>query len=1116
MTERDEGLGMSVNFSSSAGCPADEVWIEVCADRVEREAAEHLLEHAADCERCGPLLREATIIWRDEADGSEEEFISGLRSSREGWQTDLGTRLQRESQNRAKTTRSHIGRRVYWWPVFIAAAAAAGFVALLVYRNNHSIDVLLAQAYDHERLTELRIPGGQPVRIYSPERGINTVEHEPLELLEARAIAERALQTDSTNAYWHQVLGRIEVIEAEPESALADLELAETRDSMLPHLEFDLGSAYFELGTQTGDASNFGYAEERFSRYLDSVHGQDPVALYDRALCWQETGVPELARKDLSAAIQIERNAAWRQAMQSRLDSIGSHTVPSGQSMGGENPSRAEDGYEDQLAAVLERRLTDSSPAAVADLRRVARLGRTHGDYWLSDWMAASNRRRSPMADKALTASIRQNLAGDSARALQNSVAAQHAYRVAGNLPGALRSRTEEIYAYRRMGQPHYCLQRLAHLPIQVHRYVWLSDDLTLEHAVCLFQVGQFDMAEEQAQLAWRMAASHQLSLLAIRARAFSADFLTNQGLAEEGWEMNSRALQASDMRAISPMGRYQILSDLTLDAAALGLADSAVLLSGEAARIADQTGNLQIAAYAWELQGHDQVTAGRLSDARLSFARADEILACLGESDATATYRADWTADRAKLQLATGQGKQALAAMDNALPAIDQTHSLLIEINYWASRAQIERGTGNESGTLSSATRAVESAQTALAQLTTREARRAWQLNTEAAYMELVDSLAETDRPGDALHHWLWFRGAADRVDSHGGKNIAASQFLASYSFRSAPDGETLVYARLQKQYVVFAIGPGQGEIRIHHLAIDPNSLDQMIRTFALLCADPGSRLAEVQSLGRELYATLLAPVLRGNPTEIRIDPSGALGRLPFTALVVPSGAYLGSVIRIVYLPQWWSVGPSPSPVASIRYDRLLLVDAAASSSARRTIPAEYDESTQIASMFPHAEIVTPSSVALRKLLLDLPTADVFHFAGHAFSEDGAAQLFLFNPPGQIPVVLTPDSLARSALPKCRLAFLAGCSTLGENSGRIAEPLALPSAFLRAGATDVIATRWNVDSEASKRLALAFYREFLEGNSPSFSLQIAQGVIRSDPRFQHPYYWSAFCLIER
>jgi CHAT domain-containing protein len=1116
MTEGGETLGIPTGVSSTPNCPEKSIWSDVCAGRVDGEKAEQLLEHASGCEWCGPQLREATIILHGEPDEDEEEFIAGLRSSRETWQANLARRLQRESQTGPPTTRSLTRLRLRWWPVYIAAAASAGFVALLVYRSDHSIDTLLAQAYDHQRMTELRVPKGEPVALYSPQRGAVSAEHESPELLEVRLAAEKALQGDSTNAYWHQVLGRIDVIEVEPESALTELQLAEARRSSLPRIQFDLGTAYFELGTQTGDVSNYGYAAERFSRYLDSVNDHDPVALYDRALCWQKTGIHDLARKDLKAAIGLEPNAAWRRAMQDKLQSLDSDPLPKKQLKPGESPAASSDGYEDQMATALQSQLADPSPSAIADLRRIAELGRTHGDYWLRDWMAASKRRGSPQADQALSEAIRQNLAGDSARALQDSVAAQRAYRIAGNLPGVLRSQTEEIYAYRRMGQPEDCLQHLAHLPINFRRYVWLSDSLALERAACLFQVGQFDMAEDQAQLAWRMAASQHLPLLAMRARGFSADFLTSQGLAEEGWKVNSLGLQAGDSPNIPPMRRYQFLSDLTLDAAALGLSDTAVLLAGEAARTADQTKNLQIAAYAWELLGHDQLAAGRLTEAPRSFARADDILAHLGETQAAATYRADWVADRAKLQLASGHGDEALTAMDHALPAIDRTRSLLIEINYWASRAQIESGTGNASETLSSATRAVESADAALAKLSTREKRRAWQRNIEAAYMDLVDSLAENNRPADALCQWLWFRGAPDSANGVLRPSTAADQFQASLGLHIPSDVEILVYARLERHYVVFAIDSAQGGIIIHELKADPNNLDQMIRTFAVLCADPGSRLAEVQSLGRELYTTLLSPALHGNPSEIRIDASGALEQLPFAALVCPSGNYLGSAARIVYLPEWWGMRSVPRPGSGIGSGHLLLVDGTTARATTQAIPAEYDESSQIARMFHHSVTIPPSAAALDQVLLDLPSAGVFHFAGHAVTDAGSTHLLLFSPQQQPPVVLTPDSLTALALPKCRLAFLAGCSTLGESPGRIGEPFALPSAFLRAGASAVIATRWNVDSESSRLLALAFYRDFLKGKSPSLALQMAQGDIRNEPRFQHPYYWSAFSLFEQ
>jgi CHAT domain-containing protein len=189
--------------------------------------------------------------------------------------------------------------------------------------------------------------------------------------------------------------------------------------------------------------------------------------------------------------------------------------------------------------------------------------------------------------------------------------------------------------------------------------------------------------------------------------------------------------------------------------------------------------------------------------------------------------------------------------------------------------------------------------------------------------------------------------------------------------------------------------------------------------------------------------------------------------------------------------------------------------VDSRAGTYGDPAIPIAYDESSELAQMFSDADLVSaPSNI--QNILLRLPSADLFHFTGHSTSEGSSAQLSLGMPEGQNVVLLTPTSLRNVALPHCQLAFLAACTTLGEEPRRIEEPFALPSAFLKAGVVDVIASRWDVDSQASRILVLAFYRALLEGKSPAFALKSAEDAVRNTPKYQHPYYWASFCLIEQ
>jgi len=70
-----------------------------------------------------------------------------------------------------------------------------------------------------------------------------------------------------------------------------------------------------------------------------------------------------------------------------------------------------------------------------------------------------------------------------------------------------------------------------------------------------------------------------------------------------------------------------------------------------------------------------------------------------------------------------------------------------------------------------------------------------------------------------------------------------------------------------------------------------------------------------------------------------------------------------------------------------------------------------------------------------------------------------------------------------------------------------------LSSAFLKAGAKNVIAAFWSVDDNAGSQFIKEFYRILVKGVSPITALHIAQRSLRNQPEFSHPYFWAPFTI---
>lgn len=178
------------------------------------------------------------------------------------------------------------------------------------------------------------------------------------------------------------------------------------------------------------------------------------------------------------------------------------------------------------------------------------------------------------------------------------------------------------------------------------------------------------------------------------------------------------------------------------------------------------------------------------------------------------------------------------------------------------------------------------------------------------------------------------------------------------------------------------------------------------------------------------------------------------------------------------------------------------------------------------------------------------------FHFTGHgAYNSRKPSESAL----GLVDSSLTAKQINQLDLSSYQLVCLAACETaLTGKEGIPDEYVGLASAFLKAGAANVLSTLWPVDETASAWIMIRFYQNLLTGSSLSSALKAAQqwlqtisyaeladwitqlskisdlpplikerlsaraqntlkegGTMGLDQPtdYQHPYYWAAFTL---
>ncbi len=304
--------------------------------------------------------------------------------------------------------------------------------------------------------------------------------------------------------------------------------------------------------------------------------------------------------------------------------------------------------------------------------------------------------------------------------------------------------------------------------------------------------------------------------------------------------------------------------------------------------------------------------------------------------------------------------------------------------------------------------------------------------------------------------------------------------------------------------------------------------------------------QILEIDRICAQLPATL---------THLILIPHGDLHRFPIHTLFLDS-AKLPNLQGCTYLPSIQiGLNLRKRSISNRSYTPLLSVEDPQTHQA--AMPFAQIESTIVRHLLqPHTHINSASaSLATVENALKQPHTS-FHFTGHAAYNSHspeASALALTDEP------LTAKRISQLDLSTYNLITLAACETAITGREKIdTEYVGLTSAFLQAGAANVLSTLWQVDEIANAWFTIYFYQQLLAGKAPAVALALKQrwmqtltwqnladwltqlsqlthleiGIIdrlkaritntlkeggtiglNIPTKYSHPYYWAAFTL---
>jgi CHAT domain-containing protein/tetratricopeptide (TPR) repeat protein len=1150
-------MGVASNAPALPNCVDESEWLRVAGGLLPEVKTRELMKHAAQCGHCGPLLKNAAETLADEITPGEKTLLASLSTARPEWQRNMASRLRGSIQKDQ--------RRPSWWrlawprPIYafagIAAVALVAWIGVQRLRPP-SAEELLAQAYADHRTLEMRIPGAK----YSPIRVERSATESSLNksrsLLKAEDLIGENLGKSPNDPMWLQASARADLLDGNYDSAIKTIQRALQQLPNSPTLHTDLASAYYERAEATNRPIDYGFAVDALGQALASTPNY-PIAVFNRAIVEEKLHLYNPAILDWQHYLELDPTGSWadeaRQRLQATQEKVRTkesslmeplmNTAQLGALSAQVLSERLNNRVEDYLQEALERWLPDyvgrlperqRNRHAEAALKALAEtLMIQHGDIWLSDVLADPQGPSFDAAVLSLSAALVANDRGDYTAARIAAHDASRLFHSSGNMAAELRANAEEVYALHLLyeGQSCSALAERTNSRLGSHQYEWLKAQINLERSNCFDLLADLGKSKEALDRGTALAKEHGFEGLYLRGVGFQSDASASLGSTQVGFSLASRGLELFWSGQIGLMKGYNLYTDLDTAADVLRLPYLQVALWNEATNLIDLHPDVVQRAMAHSWYGNAAYLANMSDLANLEFSKASSLFASAPRSEATIRGKLDADIWLAGLATHTGDIGRASALLTSVEENLQNAPGFAQEIAFYGANAELRLRQNDLDGCEAALRSAVFLAEKARTSFSSRTARRQWVQQTSSAYRTLVAWKLRQGDPSTALEYWEWYKGSAVRsFDSEPSGPHQLRKHAPISDLRNAPPlaVPTVVAEQLptfqNKVVIAYAVFPegiaswayNDRGISAQWIAKPERELRESTGRFLRLCAERDSDIMATRSSARELYDLLIAPVENyiSNDETVVVEPDGPLSGLPFEALIDGQGRYLLQRVSVVVSPGLYeSIRTEKMPPIGPATPALIVsVPAVDDGRATRTSAAESEAET-VAGQFSTARQLHGSSASLAEIRRDIMAVRVFHFAGHALAAPESNGLLLSEEDGKTlrPRLLNAESLNIEQLQGLQLAVLSACATgtgLGPGASGTEN---LTDAMLEAGVHDVVASRWNVDSEATRQLMEFFYRQLLAGQDVASSLRAAQLELAAQPRMAHPYYWAAF-----
>lgn len=1111
-------------------CPENDVLQELAAGILAPAMAEKTMLHAAECKSCARTLKQYLNEFSDEQSPENIAILKQLQSSKPEWQRKLVRELKGG------------GRRFPWLKLVPATAALAAVIfafvegpALWAGLQVKQAQKEVATAFVQRRTTLSRLPqvgyaSYNPFpRVLGAEDG-RSVDEVPPSLHEASGAANKNLQAGNADPRWLQIQGRALLWESTPsslEKAEKDFEKARSEGLTSASLEIDLAASYFERDSRAGHPNlqrTLNLLSEVLTKPKLSKDDQ-ASALFNLAIAYEKTEAWDLAVETWQKYLQVDSTGEWANEARQRLENaIAKASVQHQQSysdpsfflqqkaQGTLRPEDPEQYQQKALSEWLPAAVADKNSEAYRALQSLAEVFAEHQDFWWRDFLKGTQPKDLDAVQELASVTL-SNEQGAHNDALAHSRAAIKSFRSAGNLPGELLARFQEVYALRSMMDGDDCVARADPLVAQSAkaRFTWLYGQSLLERAQC--RNFQAQLAKSDADAAQSLNVSKQhFPVLTMRVLGIVPGMKRQQGKYEESWTRAVEGLKAYWQGAY-PAERldqfYAVMLQDAEDAHYPYLAES-LLRHNIAIRTSSNNGMKKNALREGMLRLDLANLLNRRQagdEAKQEMQTASAIFQSVAHSYPD-NYRTLNNFKTAENELQRQEAERALAALKAMSESVERTQNKELALNYYRLLGGVHLRLQQLDEAGASFESAIEIADAALEGLPKDADRESWRQATEESYRGAVRVLLAQKKDREALERWEQYKGRISQQRPLATEIPAATTVSAGrksiLQFASSPTLR-LIYANFSDGVQIWSVK--NGEVHSSWVKMAKNDLENELRLFAEQCATPDSSLIDVERQGLKLYALLLQPVAAelAESKSVIVELDQSAYDLSLESLKTPAGHYFGEKYSVVYSPGMWTEQLLRSPGAIGQTQSLFLLDATRSV----YLPGMDVERAFIAKTFPRSRVVDAENANWENSRHDVAASQIFVFMGHGLRSNTGTNLVLSPKVSLGAADFTPDRFAHS-----EMVVLAACSSGRSGKEGLQDNNNLVHSFLVAGVPRIVASHWDVDSGSTSQLMVSFYRHVLTDSTVAEAmLDARRDVLEKTP---HPYYWAGFSITGR